>query len=290
VWNKDHIANVRISFEEKIGAEGRGGYFDEFGIIRDVMQNHMVQMLALLAMEPPASLGAEHIRDAKTALLKQTRPISKDEIVVGQYVAGNGHEGYLEDPTVKNKESITPTFAVAIVHIDNPRWNGVPFIMKSGKGLDNTRTEIRIQFKQPEEGLFPNLLPNEMVLRVSPEEAVYVKILIKKPGLTEEVVVTELDLTYKSRFEDQGHPPRIPGAYERLLLDVLHGDHRLFVRADELAAAWDVFTPVLKYLEECKVKPIPYEFGSRGPREADEFIAKYGFRLTPGYQWPKQRL
>jgi len=194
-------------------------------------------------------------------------------------------KGYLEDPSVSNKQSTTPTFAVAVVHVDNPRWEGTPFILKCGKALDAKKAEIRIQFKEPKEGIYGEVPPNELVLRVQPNEAMYLKILIKKPGLTEERTITELDLTYKSRFGGE-HPPRIPDAYERLILDILQGDHHLFVSDDELAAAWDIFTPVLKKLEKDKIKPIPYPYGTRGPREADELIAKYGFRRTPGYQWP----
>ncbi|ELR22078.1 glucose6-phosphate dehydrogenase, C-terminal domain containing protein [Acanthamoeba castellanii str. Neff] len=278
VWNKDHIANVRITLEEDFGAEGRGGYFDEkeesvtltrgdddtrlqFGIIRDVMQNHLIQVLALVAMEPPKSLGASDIQDAKTKVLKSIAPIKPDDILIGQYTAsddqGEKKKGYTDDPSIPNKHSLTPTFAVTELRVNNDRWEGTPFIIKSGKALNDHKS------------------------------AVYLKMLTKKPGLTEEQALIELDLTYKSRFAAEGKAPRIPGAYERLVLDVIKGDHRLFVRDDELAAAWDIFTPILHHLEDQKVEPIPYAYGSRGPAEADEFIRARGFRLTPGYQWPK---
>lgn len=293
VWNKDHIANVRITLEEDFGAEGRGGYFDEFGIIRDVMQNHLIQVLALVAMEPPKSLGASDIQDAKTKVLKSIAPIKPDDILIGQYTAsddqGEKKKGYTDDPSIPNKHSLTPTFAVTELRVNNDRWEGTPFIIKSGKALNDHKSEVRIQFKPSKlKDLFDeDLPPNELVLRVQPNEAVYLKMLTKKPGLTEEQALIELDLTYKSRFAAEGKAPRIPGAYERLVLDVIKGDHRLFVRDDELAAAWDIFTPILHHLEDQKVEPIPYAYGSRGPAEADEFIRARGFRLTPGYQWPK---
>jgi len=300
MWNRDHVANVRITLEENFGAEGRGGYFDEFGIIRDVMQNHLIQILALVAMEDPQSLTPIDVQAEKVKLLRSIPFIKAEDIIVGQYQAASPHQGdkeegkeekkgYTQDPSVPNKHSTTPTFAVAELRINNERWQGVPFILKCGKALDTRKAEVRIQFKTPKSSAFfgKDLPPNELVLRVQPDEAVYLKMITKNPGLKEETALTELDLTYKSRFEANGHPPHIPAAHERLILAVIRGDHRLFVGKEELAAAWDIFTPILHYLEKNRVKPIPYSYGSRGPKEADEFIRACGFRLTPGYQWPR---
>jgi glucose-6-phosphate 1-dehydrogenase len=287
LWNRNYIKNVTITFKEDIGTQGRGGYFDEFGIIRDVMQNHLLQIFALVAMEPPVSLNAEDVRDEKVKLLRCVKPIIREEIVTGQYLADpKGKEpGYLEDPTVP-KGSVTPTFATAILHIHNQRWEGTPFILKCGKALDERKAEIRIQFYPVHNNVFVGTPvdgnPNELVIRVQPNEAVYLKMFSKKPGLTTEVALSELDLTYKSRFELN---TPLPDAYERLIYDVVRGDHNLFVRDDELEAAWAIFTPILHKIESEKIAPEKYTFGSRGPSSSDELVSKFGFVRTKGYVW-----
>jgi glucose-6-phosphate 1-dehydrogenase len=284
IWNHNHISNVIITFKEDIGTEGRGGYFDGNGIIRDVMQNHLIQILALVGMEAPLSLSADDVRDEKVKLLRAVSPLALDNLVIGQYTgsADKSTPGYKEDEGVP-KDSVTPTFAAAVLRINNSRWAGTPFILKCGKALNERKAEIRIQFKCPSASLFPNCsAPNELVLRVQPNEAVYLKMLTKTPGLTTTLAQSELDLSYKSRFEDL----ELPDAYERLILDVIKGDHNLFVRNDELEAAWKIFTPILHRLENEKIEPELYEFGSRGPEAADKLIASTGHRLTKGYTWP----
>jgi len=282
LWNRFYIKTVQITFKEDIGTQGRGGYFDEFGIIRDVMQNHLLQMFALIAMEPPVSLSAENVRDEKVKLLRSVPPISFNEVIIGQY--GSSEDGknisYLDDKTVP-KGSITPTFATAVLHINNSRWNGVPFIMKCGKALNERKAEVRIQFHPPASLLYASPPPHELVLRVQPDEAVYLKMLGKKPGLADSLEQMELDLTYKDRFQHIS----LPDAYERLIYDVVRGDHNLFVRSDELEAAWKIFTPLLHHLEQNKVKPIIYPYGSRGPPSSDELIKNCGFVRTEGYTW-----
>jgi len=283
VWNRHNIANVTISFKEDIGTEGRGGYFDDFGIIRDVMQNHLTQMLALFCMEPPVTLEAADVQNEKVKLLRAIPPIELDNVVLGQYGKkkdGSG-ESYLDDKTVP-KGSIAPTFASAVVFVNNSRWQGVPFILKCGKALNERKAEVRVQFHTPTYNLFKDTQPNELVIRVQPNEAMYMKITQKKPGLTTELYQSELDLTYKSRFNESS----LPDAYERLLLDVIRGDHGLFVRSDELEASWKIFTSVLHEIDEKKVKPHIYDFGGRGPQEADDLAKKYGYRRTEGYVWP----
>ena len=177
LWNRDHVNVVMFTFKEDFGTQGRSGYFDEFGIIRDVMQNHLMQMLSIVAMEPPISLSAEDVRDEKVRLLRSISPISPNETVIGQYTADpKGKEpGYLDDKDVP-KDSVTPTFATCVLHVNNSRWMGVPFIMKSGKALDEKKADIRIQFKHPVNMLFSDVSPNELVLRVGPDEAVYLKV------------------------------------------------------------------------------------------------------------------
>jgi len=284
LWNRDNIANISITFKEDIGTEGRGGYFDASGIIRDVMQNHLLQILALVAMEPPVSLSAEDVRDEKVKVLRSALPIKMENLVVGQYTKDESgkNEGYLDDKTVP-KGSVTPTFALAVIMIENTRWRGVPFILKCGKALNERKTEIRIQFKRNPSPLFHSAPRNELVIRVQPNEAVYMKFNSKVPGLSTEVLPTELDITYKKRFD-----VRLPDAYERLIYDVLKGDHNLFVRVDELEAAWDIVTPILHQLEEKKIQPELYTFGSRGPASADKLATEYGFERTQGYEWKEK--
>ncbi|CAK0795652.1 unnamed protein product [Prorocentrum cordatum] len=215
LFHQYHIANVRITFKETIGVVGRAGYFDSYGIIRDIMQNHLMQVLALVAMEAPASLGAEDVRDEKVKVLKQIRPIDPANCVIGQY------DGYQDDPDIKriNDEkghpSRCPTFAVAVLYLDNERWSGVPFILKAGKALETPFTIVRLQFKKaPPNSLFGEQPQNELVIRIQPNEAIYYKMLAKLPGLTQsakDVKQTVLDLDLKKRFELR----RTPEAYEK---------------------------------------------------------------------------
>lgn len=290
IWNSKYIQCVIISFKENFGTQGRGGYFDKFGIVRDVLQNHLLQILSLVAMEEPVSLAAEDVRDEKVKLLRAIKPIVKQDTIIGQYGPQNkqgGEVGYLEDKTVPSG-SVTPTFAAMILHIHNSRWRSCPFILKAGKALDDRKAEIRIQFKVPGNQLFKDdVSPNELVLRVQPDEAVYLKMSTKLPGLQGGVQHTELDLTYSDRFTEGDEGLDLPDAYERLIYDVIRGDHNLFVRADELVAAWKIFTPILHQLEAEKTKPIIYDYGSRGPREADELIATAGYVRTAAYKWQK---
>eukprot|EP00029_Vermamoeba_vermiformis_P005183 TRINITY_DN172_c0_g1_i1.p1 TRINITY_DN172_c0_g1~~TRINITY_DN172_c0_g1_i1.p1 ORF type:complete len:569 (-),score=206.77 TRINITY_DN172_c0_g1_i1:157-1653(-) len=284
LWNHQHIANVRITFKEPFGTEGRGGYFDEFGIIRDVMQNHLIQIMSLVAMEPPVSLLAEDIRDEKVKVLRAVPPLDLKNIVVGQYTREGNNPGYLEDEGVP-PNSTCPTFATAVLTVNNQRWCGVPFILKCGKALNERKAEIRIQFKNNSNFLFPGAAPNELVMRLQPNEAIYMKMMMKTPGLSSALVQSELDLSYFTRFQKEVEGG-LPDAYERLILDVARGDHNLFVRVDELQAAWRIFTPVLHQLEGEKIKPKEYAFGSRGPPEADDLAVRNGFVRSEGYHWP----
>lgn len=276
LWNRDNIDNVQIVFREDFGTEGRGGYFDEYGIIRDIIQNHLLQVLCLVAMEKPVSLKPEHIRDEKVKVLQSVLPITDDEVVLGQY------EGYTDDPTVPDLSN-TPTFASMILRIHNERWEGVPFILKAGKALNSRKAEIRIQFKDVPGDIYrcQRQGRNEFVIRLQPLEAIYMKLTVKQPGLEMSTVQSELDLSYGQRY--QGFT--IPEAYERLILDTIRGDQQHFVRRDELKAAWEIFTPLLHRIDNGEMKPIPYKPGSRGPAEADELLSKSGYVQTHGYIW-----
>lgn len=278
IWNRSYIHSVRISWMEDIGLEGRAGYFDQYGIIRDVMQNHLLQMLALVAMEQPIGLDSHWVRDEKVKVLRCIPPLTLENLVVGQYTAGsiNGkhHPGYLEEPGVP-KGSRTPTFAAAVLHIRNRRWDGVPFLIRAGKGLNSRMTEIRIRFHHVPGNIFANavghLANNELIIRVQPDAYIAFRIVNKVPGLRIALDESELDLRYESAFDAV-----IPEAYESLILDVIRGDRSLFIRADELEAAWDIFTPVLHELEERNIKPRPYPFGGTGPEAADVLASRYG--------------
>lgn len=258
---------------------GRAGYFDNIGIIRDLMQNHLMQLMTLIAMEAPASLSAEDVRDEKVKVLKQIRPVVMDDCCVGQYT------GYQDDPQIQqiNKDrgykSKCPTFAVCSLYLDNERWSGVPFIMKAGKSLEKRSTYIRLQFKPaPPQSLFGMQPRNELVMRVQPNEAIYYKILAKTPGLhsrASDVRRTVLDLDLMKNFE----VGRFPEAYEKLIFDVIQGEGHNFVRRDEVEQGWRIFDPILKHLEGPDGPvPYPYEQGSRGPDEAHALIDEKGYR------------
>ncbi|KAI9293549.1 glucose-6-phosphate 1-dehydrogenase [Neoconidiobolus thromboides FSU 785] len=282
-WNRTFIDNVQITFKEPFGTEGRGGYFDEFGIIRDVIQNHLIQVLCYIAMEKPISLDAEHVRDEKVKVLRAIKPLTADQVLIGQYVKSEdgSKPGYKDDSGV-DKDSNAPTFAATSLHIDNERWSGVPFIIKSGKALDEHKVEVRIQFREVPGNIFPDVSRNELVIRLQPNESVYVKYQNKLPGLEMKTVISELDLTYKERFPNQ----RIPDAYEALILDVLNDNHSNFVRNDELDAAWRIFTPILHEIDAKKIVSKPYAYGTRGPKELSEFIEKNGYkRNSQKYDW-----
>jgi glucose-6-phosphate 1-dehydrogenase len=288
-WNRDNIAQVQITFKEPFGTEGRGGYFDSFGIIRDVMQNHLLQILSLVAMEKPATIHPDDVRNEKVKVLKCIPKVQMSDVVLGQYVgnkeATEEHKkfGYSDDKTVPSG-SKTATFASAVLKINNERWDGVPFILKCGKALNERKAEIRIQYHDVPGDIFGGVLKrNELVIRVQPDEAVYIKMMTKRPGIGFEMEETELDLTYNSRYKNV----KLPDAYERLILDVFCGSQMHFVRADELSEAWRIFTPLLHEIESTHPEPTPYKYGTRGPTKADDLSLANNFKYYGSYKWVK---
>eukprot|EP00931_Biecheleriopsis_adriatica_P088670 TRINITY_DN62940_c0_g1_i1.p1 TRINITY_DN62940_c0_g1~~TRINITY_DN62940_c0_g1_i1.p1 ORF type:complete len:536 (+),score=107.90 TRINITY_DN62940_c0_g1_i1:50-1609(+) len=290
--NKNYVASIRITFEEDFGTEGRGGYFTNYGIIRDVIQNHLMQVLSLVAMEaPPKVVGKEtgnYIRDAKNNALRTISPIDPEEVVVGQYIGAGGKPGYLEDDSIAEKDrekaKLVPTFAQCILHVNTPRWHGVPFIVKAGKALTTRKAEVRIQFKDApaSEFMFGTHCPrNELVMRLQPDEAIYVKVNVKTPGLVNAPTQSELDLSYGERYREVYNP----SAYTRLILEALRGNQENFVRSDELLESWRLFSPLLEKLEAEGRVPLPYEYGTRGPKEADDMLAKFDFVHDKDYKW-----
>jgi len=269
VWNNAYIERVNIDWKEDIGVEGRGGYYDNYGIIRDVVQNHLLQILALIAMERPVDTEPRHIRDEKVRVLRAISPVALNDVLIGQYVAAPAgaaaHCAYVAEEGVP-ENSLTATYAALVLRVQNERWAGVPFFVKAGKALDERISSVRIRFKSLTGNIFcedPNggcLAPNELCLRIQPDEALSLSIVNKEPGLRISLARSDLNLRYQTAFRGE-----IPDAYERLLLDVIHGDKSLFIRADELVAAWDIFTPVLHEIEKERIRPRPYPFGSQGP-------------------------
>ncbi len=288
LWNNRHIANVQITLAETVGVEERGAYYDKSGALRDMVQNHMLQMLTMIAMEPPSRLDAEDIRDEKVKVLRSIRPFhSADEvrrrIVRGQYAHGSlkGKEfkGYREEDSV-NPESHTETFFAARVFVDNFRWAGVPFYVRTGKRLPVKSTEIVIEFKNvPNNVLFAraqDLTPNLLVIRVNPMEGIYIKINAKKPGndMTIQPVAMEFCQSCQIGINT-------PEAYERLIFDASRGDSTYFTRWDELAAAWQLIDPIAHAWKEHGIEPALYPAGSWGPAQAEKLLHEDGFHWWP---------
>ncbi len=281
IWNRSYVRSVQISWTEDIGTEGRAGYFDQYGIIRDVMQNHLLQMLALVAMDQPLSLSAQFVRDEKVKALRAISPLTLDDLVIGQYGAGEAggrhHVGYLDEKGTP-AGSRCPTYAAAVLHIKNRRWDGVPFFVIAGKGLNTRMTEIRIRFLDVPSNIFSRngnrLGANELVIRVQPDAGISLRVINKMPGLGIKLDESNLDLSYEAAYSGT----EIPDAYESLILDVIKGDKSLFIRSDELEAAWDVFTPVLHKIDNEKVQPDIYPYGSYGPNRAQELFQRYGLQ------------
>ena len=200
-WNNEHISSVIITFKEPIGIENRGSYFDSYGIIRDVLQNHLVQIFTLIAMDEPDSLLSNDIRKRKIQILRDVEIVTLEDTVIGQY------EGYTDNSSVLNKKSKTATYAAFVFRVQNRRWQGVPFILKCGKGLNERKAEIRVQYKSMNHNIFEEVAKtgesvtrNELVLRIQPGEAIYCKCMTKPPGIHFQIQQSELDLTYKHQF------------------------------------------------------------------------------------------
>lgn len=284
MMNRNYVQCVMLTFKEPFGTEGRGGYFDQYGVIRDVIQNHLLQVMCLLCMECPGKLdgpeAGEKIRDEKVRVLEAIPPVTIDEVFLGQY------EGYTDDKTITNKDSNCPTFAILRCFINNPRWAGVPIIFKAGKALNERKAEMRIQFKDAPaaETLFGHKVPrNEIVMLLQPGESIYLKSNIKTPGFSSAPIQGELEVKYDNRYFS-GNSECNPDAYSRLILDVLRGRSASFVRSDELLRAWEIFTPVLHQIEKDNIKPHSYKMGSRGPKGADEWSAsKSGYVRNDEY-------
>ncbi|KAL9614723.1 MAG: hypothetical protein Q9167_000792 [Letrouitia subvulpina] len=257
---------AQISMSEAGGAEGRGSYFNSTGTIRDIMQNHMMQILALLTMERPKSFTADDLCNEKTRVLGWMPAISHQNTIIGQYVkSADGTKPAFQDEEDVPNGSKCVTFCAAVARIENERWSDVPILLKAGKALDKTEATVTVNFRPtPNAMIFGDMTPNRMTIRVQPDEAIFLKVNTLVPDLHIKTEAKDLDMSYRGK--------EIPEAYEALLLDALKGDFSRSVRADEVAASWAVFTPLLRYLEQERVTPREYAYGSAGPQGLDELI------------------
>lgn len=284
LWNHRYIDHVQITASESIGVENRGGYYEQAGVLRDMIQNHMMQLLTLVTMEPPAAIDAEAIRDEKTKVLRSIRPLPAEEMnrfaLRAQYeegaIEGETVPGYRSEPNV-NPASTIETFATVKFFIDNWRWADVPFYLRSGKRLPRRVTEIAIQYKKVPHLLFPsdgeNLQPNFLIMRIQPDEGISLKFGAKLPGQRIRIRQVSMDFQYGTSFG-----ARSPEAYERLLLDAMLGDSTLYARGDFVELSWQLVMPVLESWQKGISPLAAYPAGAWGPPEADEFIERDGRR------------
>jgi len=271
LWNRNYIDHVEITVAEQVGVEHRARFYDGIGVLRDMFQNHLLQLVSLVGMEPPVSFEATSLRNEKVKVLSAIQPIKKDSVarrtVLGQY------KGYRDEEGVK-PNSRTPTYAALKLQIDNWRWQGVPFYLRSGKCLKEKLSQITIEFKKPPHLLFPSaegeLTPNMLVLYLQPDEGIHWRFEAKVPDTVAKLRSVDMEF----RYEDSFGKTNLPDAYERLLLDALTGEASLFTRADEVETAWALIDPIIEAWESQRKPPAFYEPGSWGPKEADELLAK----------------
>jgi glucose-6-phosphate 1-dehydrogenase len=293
VWNRRYIDHVQITVAETVGVEERGGYYDQAGALRDMVQNHLLQILCMIAMEPPVSFDAGEVRNKKVDVLRAISPIRPEEVhqvaVRGQYgkgeVGGKPVLAYQEEPNVAPGSS-TETYAALKLFIDNWRWQGVPFYLRTGKRLQSKVSEAAILFRPAPHQPFPaaaveSWQPNRLVLRIQPEEGIVTRIQVKQPGTRMLIGPVDMQFRYREVFRTAA-----PEAYETLLLDVVRGDATLFMRADQVERAWAVISPVLEAWEAAPPAGFPdYPAGSWGPEGADHLIARDGHSwLKPAVQ------
>jgi glucose-6-phosphate 1-dehydrogenase len=283
LWNRRYIDNVQITVAEDIGIEHRGNFYEQAGVVRDIIQNHMLQLVALVAMEPPVGFEADYIRDEKVKFFRSIRPMDREYIdtfsVRGQYgpgtAVGEPVPGYRAEANVA-RDSNTPTFIAAKLHIDNWRWAGVPFYIRAGKRLPRRITQICVQFKQPPLRLFSHtcdiLNPNFLLLTVQPREEITLHFGVKYPLSRNAIYPVNMEFDYQKAFQTKRHSP-----YERLLIDCMRGDLTLFVRQDGVAAQWSVVDPLIARWEETPATDFPnYAAGTWGPEDSDRLLQRDG--------------
>ncbi len=282
IWNANCVDHVQITASESLGVGTRGGYYDTAGAIRDMIQNHLVQLLCLIAMEPPYTFDADAVRDEKLKVLRSLRPMegraALANTVRGQYLAGQDSPSYVQE--AGNPDSKTECYVAIKAEIDNWRWSGVPFYLRTGKKLRAQMTEIAVVFKEPAHSVFGELEtpmhPNVLTIRLQPDEGLGLNIMTKDPGPGGfRLRDIPLDMTFA---EGKGDNWRMPDAYERLLMDVVRGNQTLFMRGDEVEAAWQWIDPIIQAWEASGTRPEGYDPGSRGPISSVEMMARDGRR------------
>ncbi|MCU1276426.1 MAG: zwf [Bryobacterales bacterium] len=291
IWNYKYIDHVQITVSETLGVGNRGGYYDKSGALRDMVQNHIFQLMALVAMEPPVALDARSIRDEKVKVFKSTRPLRNspgavdDNAVRGQYTAGGEGkehtEGYGKEKGV-DPGSKTETFVAVKLFIDNWRWSGTPFYLRTGKCLNQKLSEVVVRFRSPPLTLFQKqcespVYPNDLIIKLQPEEGISCRLNGKVPGGSMNIKPVALDFNYEETFHVAS-----PEAYERLIFDAMVGDQTLFIRGDEAEAAWAVIDPIEQGWAQSKRPPEPYTPGSWGPKRAMDLIEMDGRRWAQG--------
>jgi glucose-6-phosphate 1-dehydrogenase len=289
LWNQLYIDNIQITVAEDLGIENRASFYEQSGVIRDIVQNHMLQLIALVAMEPPIGFAADFIRDEKVKVFRSIQPMDDEAIdrftVQGQYGPGNidGKDvpGYREEKGVAPGSNV-PTFFAAKFYIANWRWAGVPFYIRTGKRMAKRITEIVIHFHQPPLKLFGRtcdvIEPNVLVLTVQPDEKISLRFGVKYPHAPNQIYTVHMDFSYRETFGGSVYP-----AYERLLMDCMKGDSTLFVREDQIEAMWEVVDPIISRWEDRPAKNLPnYPAGTWGPREARQLLEQEGRHWATG--------
>lgn len=274
LWNRNYVDHVEITVAETVGLEHRAGFYDSVGVLRDMFQNHLLQLLMLVAMEPPASFNASHLRNEKVKVLSAIQPMTPEQVAANTVRAQ--YKGYRQEPQVK-PNSTTATYGAVRIFINNWRWKGVPFYLRSGKHLAEKQSQIIIQFKEPPLAMFPmqTMKPNMLVLYLQPDEGMHLRFEAKAPDTVAETRSVDMEFHYAEAFGQTA----IPEAYERLLLDAVQGDAALFTRADEVEAAWSLIDPILQTWEGHQTPPLAsYKPGSWGPHEAENMLARDGRR------------
>ncbi len=268
IWNRRYVDHVQITVSESVDVGRRAGYYDTSGVLRDMFQNHLLQLLALVAMEAPASFTADAVRNESAKVLQSIRQIDPEDTVRAQYTGYSELEGVTPG-------SQTPTYAAVKLHIDNWRWKGVPFFLRSGKALERKASEIAIVFQRPPHLMFNlpddrDFTPNILSICIQPDEGIHLRFEAKQPDSDEQMRSVEMDFHYRDSFGDG-----LPEAYEKLLLDALEGDASLFTRSDAIEASWKLIDPVLKSWESANTPALSsYEPGAWGPTDADELLGK----------------
>lgn len=283
IWNRNYIDHVQITVAENLTIGHRGGYYDKAGVLRDIFQNHLIQLLALMTMEPPSSFNADAVRNETYKVFSAVRPIIPE--AVWEHTVRGQYQGYRQEKGIP-PDSKTATFGVVRLFIDNWRWQGVPFYLRSGKGLSEKCSQIILEFKEPPHVMFPmppdkQIPPNRLALSIQPDEGIQLRFEAKVPDTVAEMRPVDMTFDYDATFGKSV----LPDAYERLLMDVFHGDASLFTRNDAIELAWKFVDPIQRGWESEFAPHLElYETGSWGPTEAAKFIARDGRQWLNGQE------